>query len=342
MIESVFLSSAQPVKTEALIQTIKQIHNLPINEDKFKEICFELYEFQKDNNRIYAQWLNLLYEVDKPLKNLADIPFLPISCFKNGLVSCYDQHEIEFTSSSTTGLGVSRHYIHKTEDYKNTFLAGFKAFSSAQPYDFIAALLPSYLDRNGSGLIYMVQHLMEEPGVSGKFYNLDVDSLLQDLTSPENKNKKILLFGVTFALIQFAKFTGKLNLNIDVIETGGMKGKGPEWVREELHTYLCKQWGIQNIYSEYGMTELTSQAYSHGQGRFICPPWMKILIQDPSDYTAFLSYGKTGRICVIDLMNYHSCAFIATDDLGRLNKDGSFEIMGRIDYSDLRGCNLLV
>lgn len=276
------------------------------------------------------------------MNNIADIPFLPISFFKNGVVSCFDSHELIFTSSSTTGLGVSQHYIHKEKDYKNTFSAGFKAFSDSSPYDFIAALLPSYLDRSGSGLIYMVQHLMTEPGVKGKFYNLDVARLLQDLTSPENKNKKILLLGVTYALLQFAEFTGKMKLNVDVMETGGMKGKGPEWVREELHAYLCKQWGLTNIYSEYGMTELTSQAYSRGNGRFVCPPWMKVLIQDPSDYTSYLGYGKTGRICIIDLMNYHSCAFIATDDLGRVYEDGSFEIMGRLDYSDIRGCNLLV
>jgi len=324
---------------------------LKVDEDKFKDLVDEIFQFQLSNNDIYAQWCKIFYGIDKQsslnVEILDHYPFLPISHFKSHKVTCFPTHDIIFRSSGTTSSSsnTSKHYIHKVNDYKKSYLNGFKNAVKEQKFDVIMALLPSYLDRSDSGLIHMVQGFIDEKicGVNeGKFYNQDIDLFIKDLKIHQNDGKKILVVGVTFALLQLCE---KINLKmsgVNIIETGGMKGRGKELIRAELHEILSSKLGVGNIWSEYGMTELTSQAYSFSEGKFICPPWMKVLIQDPSDPKNFMDYGKTGRICVIDLFNYHSCSFIATEDLGKLHRDGSFEVLGRLDYSDVRGCNLMI
>lgn len=318
------------------------IINSILKNSKFNETALEIFKFQKAYNIEYVRWIKLLERIDQDPQNLVDIPFLPISLFKRFKISCYPTHELCFESSSTTGKGISKHYIHKKEIYEQSFISAFQYFYQ-EKWDFVGALLPSYLDRTNSGLVYMVNSLIPQIASSGEFFNRDYSALVDEIETKKRNNQKVLLFGVTFGLLELAKISGKRNwVHLTVIETGGMKGHGTEMVRQDVHQALKSAWNLDYIQSEYGMTELTSQAYSLKDGIFKTPPWMKILIQDPSDPSSFLAYGKTGRICVIDLLNYHSCSFIATDDLGKMYEDGSFEILGRIDYSDVRGCNQLL
>lgn len=323
---------------------------LKVEEDKFKGLALEIFEFQLANNPIYAQWSKIFYGIDertvKNVKLLDQLPFLPIAQFKTHTISCFSNHELIFSSSGTTQQGFSsKHHIHKASDYQNSYLNGFKLAMQDRTFDVLMALLPSYLDRSDSGLINMIKGFLDEQicGISeGAFYNQNIDQFLIDLYNHTATGKKVLIVGVTFALLQLAETVKKPLYNVNILETGGMKGRGKELTRDELHQILSTRLGVDPIWSEYGMTELTSQAYSLSEGRFHTPPWMKILIQDPSDPKNFMPVGKTGRICVIDLFNYHSCSFIATDDLGKLHSDGSFEVLGRLDYSDIRGCNLMI
>lgn len=314
------------------------------NESKFKfmDLTKEIYQFQYANNQIYQKWVTLTHPVDKPIQNFADFPFLPISQFKNSEVHCDITPEIVFTSSSTTGVGISKHFVHKIELYENSFIEGFNAFYNDFSEYKIFALLPNYLERQGSSLVYMAEYMIKNSNLGGGFYLYDFEKLLNDVQLSLKNNEPVLLLGVTFALLDFAEFAKNIDLKDCIImETGGMKGRGPELTRTEIHQILNQAFQTKNIHSEYGMTELLSQAYSKGNGRFQCPPWMKIFIQDPTDPQNWLPNGKTGRICIIDLANLYSCSFIATDDLGKIHEDGSFEIMGRIDFSDIRGCSLL-
>jgi len=323
---------------------------LKVDKDKFKVLALEIFEFQLSNNSIYAQWCKIFYGIDehtvKNVESLTSLPFLPISQFKSHKISCFSDHELTFSSSGTTHQGVSsKHYIHRASDYKKSYLNGFEHAMKAQKFDVLMALLPSYLDRSDSGLINMVQGFLDEQvcGVAeGEFYNQNIDKFLADLENHTSLGKKVLVIGVTFALLQLIEKVTKPLIGVNILETGGMKGRGKELTRDELHELLSARLGVDPIWSEYGMTELTSQAYSLSAGQFFCPPWMQILIQDPSDPKNFMPIGKTGRICVIDLFNYHSCSFIATDDLGKVHDDGSFEVLGRLDYSDIRGCNLMI
>ncbi len=325
---------------------------LKVDKDKFKGLALEIFEFQLANNAIYAQWCKIFYGIDehtsKNVEYLDSLPFLPISQFKTHKISCFPNHELTFSSSGTTNQSVSsKHYIYRASDYKKSYLQGFEHAMKSQKFDVLMALLPSYLDRSDSGLINMVQGFINEQvcGITeGQFYNQNVDNFLTDIEIHTAQGKKVLVIGVTFALLQLKEKIKEpfINRGVHILETGGMKGRGKELTRDELHELLSTRLGVNPIWSEYGMTELTSQAYSLSAGRFFCPPWMQILIQDPSDPKNFMSMGKTGRICVIDLFNYHSCSFIATDDLGKLYDDGSFEVLGRLDYSDIRGCNLMI
>lgn len=323
---------------------------LKVDEDKFKDLALEILQFQISNNSKYAQWSKIFYDIDKhslkSVKSYENIPFLPITHFKSHKISCYHSHELIFSSSGTTQQSnPSRHFIHKKSDYKNSYLNGFRYAMKDQKFDVLMALLPSYLDRSDSGLIDMVQGFIENGvcGISkGQFYNQDIHQFLVDLDNYQNEGKKILIIGVTFALLQLIKHIQQPLHGVYIIETGGMKGRGKELIRSELHELLSNALNVNPIWSEYGMTELTSQAYSLGNGIFLPPPWMKIMIQDPSDPKSFFPPGKTGRICIIDLFNYHSCSFIATDDLGKLNFGGGFEVLGRLDYADVRGCNLMI
>ncbi|MGH2622903.1 MAG: acyl transferase, partial [Sphingobacterium sp.] len=293
---------------------------------------------------IYQQYLQLIKVKPVEVKHYTEIPFLPIQFFKtqkiirNGYVP-----EITFSSSGTTGSVVSKHLVSDINWYKRSFQRTFKQFYGPIKDIAILALLPSYLERSGSSLIYMIEDLISNSTQKeSNFFLYNHEELYQNLIELKKAQKKTILIGVTYALLDFLE-----NYQIDfpqliVMETGGMKGKRKEMVREELHTILCNGFGVQTIHSEYGMTELLSQGYSTGHGSFLTPNWLKILIRDPNDPLSLLNEQKTGAINVIDLANYNSCSFIATQDLGRKFTDGTFEILGRFDNSDIRGCNLLV
>lgn len=310
----------------------------------FEALCLRLFQFQASENKVYATWLQTLGKSPKDVQQITDIPFLPISLFKSQIVRSISASErIIFTSSGTTGQNQSRHYISDPSWYQRSLMQGFKqTYGSPDEYVFLA-LLPGYLERSGSSLVYMVNQLIQACGnpLAGFFLHAD-DALEEAIRQTHRQGKKVFLWGVTFALLDTAS-KGKIKLKPTdvVLETGGMKGRGPELIREALHEQLALAFGVNQIHSEYGMTELLSQAYAVQAGQFICPPWMKVLIRDGNDPFSWLATGKRGGINVIDLANYESCAFIQTDDLGKINDDGSFEVLGRFDHSELRGCNLL-
>jgi len=283
------------------------------------------------------------------VNKIENIPFLPIQFFKSNTVVTSDfEPEFIFESSGTTGENTSRHFVKKLSVYKKSFMESFKLFYG-RPQDWcIVGLLPGYLERQNSSLIAMVDYLikMSNHPHSG-FYLHDYEKLYHTLVYNEIKKQRVLLIGVTFALLGFAeRYSMKLNYTT-VMETGGMKGRREEITREEVHSFLKQKLGLKHIHSEYGMTELLSQAYSKENGLFQCPSWMKVLIReenDPFEITAKPATKKplAGLINVIDLANIYSCCFIATDDVGKLYQDGAFEVLGRRDMSDIRGCSLLV
>lgn len=317
---------------------------------EFKELTLAIFHFQATNNPIYSQYVNSLKIDVGSIKELEGIPFLPIEFFKtleistkNQVASSKYQDSKIFLSSGTSGMIQSKHSVADVSIYEKSYLNGFKHFyGNIEEYCFLA-LLPSYLERDGSSLIYMANDLIKKSKHSESgFYLNNYDELISMLNSLEAKKQKTILLGVTYALLNLIE---KQNFNLKytiIMETGGMKGKRKEMIREELHTILCKGFGVNEIHSEYGMTELLSQAYSKENGIFDCPPWMKIMIRDTNDPFSFLSSNKTGGINVIDLANIYSCSFIASQDLGRINPNNSFEVLGRFDNSDIRGCNLMV
>lgn len=310
---------------------------------RFNELALAIFKHQSQHNSIYKKYLSLIGT--KNVQSIEDIPFMPIQFFKtHEVIEDNFQTKKKFMSSATTGIQRSVHHIADLNIYNQSFTKSFNIFYG-NPKDYVfLALLPSYLQQGDSSLIYMVDGLMKLSGdVNNKFYNQDIEQLAKDLQSLQKSNKKIFLIGVTYALLDLAeKHPMKFNNNTLVLETGGMKGRRKEMVREELHKTLTNAFGIDKIHSEYGMTELLSQAYSKGDGKFQTPPWMKILIRDVNDPLSYIDEEKTGGINVIDLANIYSCSFIATQDLGKIKEDGSFEVLGRFDNSDVRGCNLLV
>lgn len=312
--------------------------------EQFEMIALEIFRFQAKNIPVFKEYLERLNIKPEDVDRTNKIPFLPIQFFKTKeLRPTNTNPEVVFTSSGTTGNQTSRHFVIDTSLYAKSFTSAFKLFYG-DPTDYcILALLPSYLERQGSSLVYMVDSLIKQSkhSESGFFLN-EFDSLTERLVRLDSKGQKCLLIGVSFALADFAE-KHSLNLkNTIVMETGGMKGRRKEMVREELHSLLCKSFGVDVIHSEYGMTELLSQAYSNGNGIFRCPPWMKLVIRDPYDPFTTLPEGKSGAINIIDLANINSCAFIQTEDLGKINNDSSFEVIGRMNDAQLRGCNLLV
>lgn len=315
-----------------------------INTTNFTTETLKIFQFQSKHNEIYRSYLSYLNLNPDTIQSINEIPFLPIDFFKTQKVITENvEPEIIFLSSGTTGENTSKHYIKKIQLYEESFTNCFKYFYGNVEEYCILALLPSYLERDGSSLIYMVKKLIEKSKHphSGFFLN-NHDELVSIIYKNEQQKQKTILLGVSFALLDLAeKFSLHLNHTI-IMETGGMKGKRKELTRNELHQFLCKKFGVSIIHSEYGMTELLSQAYSKGNGIYNCPPWMKIIIRDINDPFMILPYQKTGGVNVIDLANVYSCAFIETKDLGKLNPDGSFEILGRFDNSDIRGCNLLI
>ncbi len=314
------------------------------NDTDFENTCLEVFKYQYQYNKTYHTFCNLLNRSAENVELITEIPFLPIEFFKSKklITGANKSSEIIFTSSGTTGSNTSKHYVTDLELYERSFLEGFKRFYT-NPEDYvILALLPSYLERKGSSLIYMANDLINRSQQTDSgFYLNDLDELALKLKSLDSSGKKILLIGVSFALLDLVQKHQFHLQNTIIMETGGMKGRRKEMIREELHDILKKGFGISSIHSEYGMTELLSQAYSAGNGVFECPPWMRILIRDPEDALELLPENKTGGINIIDLANINSCAFIATQDLGRI-KNTKVEILGRFDNSDIRGCNLLL
>jgi phenylacetate-coenzyme A ligase PaaK-like adenylate-forming protein len=312
-------------------------------QDQFLFHALETFRFQYENNSVYKSFCNFLKVKPYAVTSLEQIPFLPIQFFKDKIIlSNTNQPKTIFTSSGTTGSVTSKHYVTDTSLYKKSYLYGFKAFYGPLDEYCILALLPSYLERKGSSLIYMVDDLIKKSKhpKSGFFLN-DFKLLKNHLDELESLGQKTILIGVSFALLDLAEeFQFQLK-NTIIMETGGMKGRRKEMIRQELHEILKKGFGVDKIHSEYGMTELLSQAYSKGDSLFYCPPWMKILVRDTEDPLTYQSMGKTGGVNVIDLANRNSCSFIATQDLGKSYANGSFEILGRFDHSDIRGCNLM-
>lgn len=314
------------------------------NFTDFEKLSFEIFRFQAKNNLIYNEFLNHLAIDVTSVHKINQIPFLPIQFFKSHkVVSSKEKVQQIFLSSGTTGDTQSKHYVTDLNIYKTSFRKGFEYFYGNIKDYTVLALLPSYLERDGSSLIYMVNDFIESSNCSKSgFYLNNLEELSDHLIELDKNNKKVLLIGVSFALLDFVeKFKFKLN-NTIIIETGGMKGRRKELIKKELHRVLCDGFGVEEIHSEYGMTELLSQAYSKGNGLFKCPPWMKVIIRDTEDALTIFPDGKSGGINVIDLANINSCSFIATQDLGKTYANGTFEVLGRFDNSDIRGCNLMV
>ena len=313
------------------------------SEKQFEQKALDVFKFQAAHCKVYRDFIRFLKVDVDAVSKLNEIPFLPIQFFKSHQVlSSKEDVEQIFLSSGTTGFQ-SQHFVTDLSLYEESYNKGFSHFYGDIEEYTILALLPSYLERDGSSLIYMVDDLIKKSKnpLSGFFLD-DTSALINILQNHSNSNKKILLLGVSYALLDLVE-AQQFNLeNVIIMETGGMKGRRKEMIREELHAVLSKGFGVDKIHSEYGMTELLSQGYSKGNGVFNCPPWMKILIRDTEDALTLLPNKKAGGINVIDLANINSCSFIATQDLGKIQSDGSFEVLGRFDNSDIRGCNLLI
>ena len=311
---------------------------------QFEKMALKVFRYQYENNLVYQQFCDFLKVEKHSVKSLAHIPFLPIQFFKSHeVVSNHDVIQETFTSSGTTGMITSRHLVTDVSLYEQSYRLAFSEFYGNIEDYVVLALLPSYLERSGSSLIYMVQDLIAlSNNENSGFYLHNYDALIAKLTALDHAGQNVLLIGVTYALLDLVEQHNFHLKNTIIMETGGMKGKRKEMIREELHAVLCEGFGVSSIHSEYGMTELLSQAYSLGNGVFECPSWMQVLIRDTEDALAYVADGKTGGVNVIDLANLNSCSFIATQDLGKKQPNNSFEILGRFDHSDIRGCNLMV
>lgn len=312
-------------------------------EAQFEALALQLFRFQYQNVPVYKEYCDLLHTNIHAVNTISKIPFLPIQFFTSHAVIDKNQKaSLTFESSGTTGSTVSKHHVVSLELYTESFFKGFELHYGTPENYTILALLPSYLERGGSSLVYMVSHLIKatQKSESG-FYLNDLEALHKQLVTLESQQRPTLLIGVSYALLDFIEhYPMTLNHTL-IMETGGMKGRRKELIKEALHDILKKGLGVRQIHSEYGMTELLSQAYSKKDGIFTCPPWMKVLTRDTEDPFHWVQ-GATGGINIIDLANIYSCAFIATQDLGKVLPDGSFEILGRFDHSDIRGCNLMV
>lgn len=332
-----------------------------INQSRFEHLALEIFRFQYANNVIYKRYVDALQIDADAVLSLEQVPFLPISFFKSHAVQSGDfEPEVIFESSGTTGSQKSHHLVRDLLLYEESFLKGFELTYGSVNDWCIIGLLPSYMERKNSSLAYMVEKLVRlTKHTQSGFYLDEYDKLGNVINELETNRQKTLLIGVSFALLDFAeKHELKLRHTI-IMETGGMKGRREEMIRKEMHEFLQKRFAVDTIHSEYGMTELLSQAYSKGKGIFNCPPWMKVMIRDEEDplnvHSGVVSTKSgvrvplttqhsalTGAINIVDFANIYSCSFIATDDIGKLYPDGSFEVLGRMDGSDLRGCSLLV
>ena len=313
-------------------------------EEEFNSLALKVFKFQFDHNKVYRSFCDLLFKHPSDVKIISEIPFLPIEFFKSkSILSSNEEVKTVFTSSGTTGSVTSKHMVTDVSVYQNSYLKGFEYFYGNIEDYVVLALLPSYLEREGSSLIYMVNDLIQKSNhTDSGFYLNNLEDLKQKLITLDKAGQKVLLIGVSFALLDLIEFHQFDLSHTIVMETGGMKGRRKELIRAELHQELKKGFGVSEIHSEYGMTELLSQAYSKGNGVFNCPPWMKVLTRDTEDPLSIQDQGKTGGLSVIDLANINSCSFIATQDLGKKYLNGQFEVIGRFDNSDVRGCNLMV
>ncbi len=315
-----------------------------ITSENFESTAIRVFKHQAEKIPIYKAFVEQLGIRPLDVKRVNQIPFLPISFFKTHRLAANDTKEaIVFTSSGTTGKQTSKHFVSDLSIYKTSYNKGFEYFYGNITDYCILALLPSYLEREGSSLIYMAEDLIKQSKhPKNGFYLHNIDELIATLKTLESQKQKSILLGVSYALLDLIE-QEKLHLEHTIImETGGMKGRRKEMIKEEFYTLLQKGFGVHSIHSEYGMTELLSQAYSQGAGQYFCPPWMRVLIRDVNDPFCTMDIGKSGGINVIDLANINSCSFIATQDLGKINSNGSFSILGRFDHSDTRGCNLMV
>lgn len=312
-------------------------------EADFEHQALKVFKFQFEHNSVYRSFCDLLYIHPSTVSKVEDIPFLPIQFFKSHeVISSQQSVQETFTSSGTTGSITSKHLVTDCSVYEESYINAFKHFYGPIEDYVILALLPNYLEREGSSLIYMVDDLIKRSKQPDSgFYLNQYEQLKTKINQLEAKGQKTLLIGVTFALLTLIE-TYQFQLHhTTIMETGGMKGMRKELIREELHQVLTKGFGVDCIHSEYGMTELLSQAYSKGNGTFKCPYWMKVITRDPEDALSIQKKGKTGGLNIIDLANFNSCSFIATQDLGKVHPNGCFEVVGRFDASDIRGCNLM-
>jgi phenylacetate-coenzyme A ligase PaaK-like adenylate-forming protein len=312
--------------------------------EEFNVLAMDIFHYQARNNPIYRQFIRQLGMESPDISSIEAIPFLPVSFFKtHRIITGHHSPEIIFLSSGTTGMQQSRHEVVDVALYESSFLKCFDLFYGNIRNYCILALLPSYLSRGGSSLVYMASKLITESkhNLSG-FYLNNTGSLFSTLEKLKESGQPAILLGVSFALLDIADHYTINFPGLIVMETGGMKGQRKEMIREELHERLCGAFGVTVIHSEYSMTELLSQAYSQGKGIYHAPPWMRIMIRDMNDPLTLIGHHRTGGINIIDLANVHSCSFVAAQDLGKTHPDGSFEVLGRFDDSDVRGCNLMV
>lgn len=315
------------------------------SETDFNTSALAVFHYQYRHNEVYGKYVKSLKREVDAIQHYTEIPFLPIEFFRSHVVSCkpVNDQTIRFSSSGTTGQITSSHYVYDTSVYEKSFLKGFDLYYGDPRQYCILALLPNYLERSGSSLVYMFNDLIakSQHPLSG-FYLHNTDELISTLSTLKQSGQQTILLGVTYALLDLADKGVQLPEHIMVMETGGMKGKRKEMIKEEVHAELKEKFGISTIHSEYGMTELLSQAYSKKDGLFECPPWMRVLIRDSNDPFRYMDQGRAGGINVVDLANLYSCSFIETKDLGKIYPDSTFEILGRFDNSDIRGCNLMI
>jgi hypothetical protein len=323
--------------------TQQQIFSIS-NNDEFNTAALQIFYHQAQNCAVYGDFIRgMRIDIDA-VQEVNQIPFMPIEFFKShNVVSSNNEAQVTFTSSGTTAITTSRHPVTDVSWYEESFRKAVELFYADVKNYTILALLPAYLERAGSSLVYMAEDLVKQSNnPDSGFYLYNHEDLYHQLKKQQQANKPTVLIGVTFALLDFVEQYQIHFPELIVMETGGMKGRRKEMIREELHDNLTKGFGVAAIHSEYGMTELLSQAYSNGEGIFNCPPWMRIITRDTNDPITLIGDGKAGGINIIDLANINSCSFIATQDLGKIYVDGSFEVLGRFDNADIRGCNLLI
>lgn len=315
------------------------------SDQAFNDLSLEIFYWQYANNSIYQQFCRLVHRTPDVVCHAEDIPFLPIRLFKEQkIITEYGVEPVHFfQSSGTSGMDRSRHYLTDIDLYLKSFVRGFELFHGSPDNYVILALLPGYLEQPNSSLVYMMRKLIELSGKeTGGFFLDDIEGLYNVLKFTAGRAEKTILLGVTYALIDFASHYQLTHPALTVIETGGMKGRKEELLREDVHRQLSSAFDLKTIGSEYGMTELMSQSWSQGEGIFVPPPWKRVVAVDVNDPLSILSPGKSGALGVIDLANLGSCCFVGTLDIGRVFSDGSFEVLGRLDHSDIRGCSLLL